>query len=316
MNKTTIGWTRSDDGSPGYTLNTVTGCTKVSPGCEHCYAEALSLRFGRSKHPWTKPFEAENVRLHPERLRDLFTIKEPGKRVFLDSMADLFHDLVPADHIARVFAAAAVNPHVVCQILTKRPQRTSRLLNDPAFVREVQERVDGERFTFRFLRHLPTLPSVPITWPLPNVWLGTSVEDQRRAEERIPWLTTTPAAVRFLSCEPLLGPVDLTDITVLEGKPPYGPRVGFDCLTGYYHGMDEYHRDETIQWVIAGGESGPHFRPMDLDWARWLRDQCQSSGVAYYFKQSSGRLPERGRELDGRTWDELPATAAVVGAGS
>jgi protein gp37 len=298
MNKTTIEWC-------DYTWNTTTGCTHVSDGCKHCYAEALSLRFGRSKHPWTKPFEQENVKIHPERLMQPFSLKG-SPRVFVDSMSDLFHELVPDEHIESVFAVMALTPRVTYQILTKRPERMERFLTDlwrwariEGRAQAIYEERTGEDSSMWLAVH----------GPLPNVWIGTSVEDER-VVDRINWLVSTPAVVRFLSCEPLLGPIDLTDITVVPADPPNGPRVGLNCLTGYYSSIDEFHPDERIHWVITGGESGPHHRPFDPQWARDIRDQCQAAGVAYLHKQNGGRTSKiGGRDLDGRTWDQYPRVA-------
>jgi len=130
-------------------------------------------------------------------------------------------------------------------------------------------------------------------WPRPNIWLGTSVEDQRSADERIPLLLDTPSTVRFLSCEPLLAPIDLCKASGAPSTHPHGP----SCAAWL----------ERLHWVIVGGESGPRYRSMDLEWARSLRDQCQAAGVPFFFKQVGGRTPKAGgRDLDGRTWDEMP----------
>lgn len=280
MNKTTIEWTRGDDGSPGYTWNTTTGCTHVSDGCKYCYAEALSLRFGRSKHPWIKPFEAENVKVHPERLRQPFSLKG-NPRVFVDSMSDLFHGLVPAEHVAKVFAVMAATPRVTYQILTKRPERMAQLLADPTVEQAVGEAADNLAGEWGWC-HIWGNHDDDFPWPLPNVWLGTSIEDNR-VVGRADWLRATPAAVRFLSCEPLIGPLDRLDLT-------------------------------GIDWVITGGESGVHHRPFDPDWARDVRDRCLTQGIAYFHKQNGGRTPKAGgRLLDGREWNQFPAfgTAAA-----
>lgn len=297
MNKTKIGWT-------DFTWNTTSGCTKVSPGCEHCYAEAISLRFGRSQHPWTKPYEAKNVKLHPERLLQPFKLA-PGSRVFVDSMSDLFHELVPYDHIVKVFGVMEAASQVTFQILTKRPERMNKLISDPVFEEHVAAEADTHRGDGPWG-----------DWPLKNVWLGTSTEDQRRADERIPWLVSTAAAVRFLSCEPILGAISLRRwlgerCWECDGSGDvwfpsliYGPDERVPC-TECDGGRIEA-TPSPLHWIITGGESGPNFRPADPDWFRSIRDQCTAAGVAYFHKQGSGRLPERDRELDGRTWDEMP----------
>jgi protein gp37 len=291
VNKTNIEWT-------DYTWNTTFGCTHVSDGCKHCYAESLALRFGHSKHPWTKPFELENVRVKPEKLREPFKIKEPG-RVFVDSMSDLFHELVPLDHIAKVFAVMAATPHLTYQILTKRPKRMSETLNALMFREEALPEAAGDLEIVRDWSDHWTSSRTALAWPLPNVWLGTSVEDQR-VVDRIDWLIKTPAAVRFLSCEPLIGPLDL-------GRWLIGPCPS--CGTPHL-GFCEEPKRFPIHWIITGGESGQNHRPFNPDWARSIRDQCLDAGVPFFFKQHGGRTPKAGgRELDGRTWDEFPEVA-------
>jgi protein gp37 len=189
--------------------------------------------------------------------------------VFVNSMSDLFHARVSIDFLARAFAAMAQAPVHTFMILTKRPGRLPRVIDRLETL--VRDLVPGE-----------------VAWPLPNVWLGTSVEDQKRADERIPKLLDARAQVRFLSCEPLLGPVDLHLFQ----------RAG----------SHELPRQELLHWVIVGGESGPERRRFDADWARSLRDQCLNARVAYFFKQHGGRTPKAGgRLLDGRTWDEFPS---------
>ena len=255
------------------TWNPVTGCSKVSEGCRNCYAEALSLRFGRSAKPWAAQFAAENVVLHPERLGHPLRWREP-RMIFVNSMSDLFHELVPDEYIDRVFAVMAKASHHTFQVLTKRPERMLAWQQGDARA------------------------------PLPNVWLGVSVEDQRAADERIPTLLHVDAVVRFLSCEPLLGPVNLTDVSP-------SPIEHYDVLRGHFYGAGRLVRPPLdhphVDWVIAGGESGPRHRSMSLDWARGLRDQCSAAGIPFFFKQVGGRTPKAGgRLLDGRTWDELP----------
>lgn len=283
--KTSIEWT-------DYSWNPVSGCDKVSPGCDHCYAETIATRFAGTKaYP-----DGFKVTLKPERLTDPLRKRSwRGKRVFVNSMSDLFHKDVPDDYIAQVFAIMALAPEITFQILTKRHGRMRSLLNSEAHWRRVG--VGGVRV-------------------LPNVWLGVSVEDQQRADLRIPALLDTPAAVRWLSCEPLLGPVDL------------------GAAFGTNYGGDPREDETGVDWVVVGGESGPGARPMHPEWARTLRDQCQAAGVPFHFKQWGEWVPEdqspedavipgtyrfdeptgtirlgkktAGRELDGRTWDEWP----------
>jgi protein gp37 len=308
--KSAIEWTDA-------TWNPVTGCSKVSPGCANCYAETLSLRFGHSKLPWTPANAVENVVLHPERLRLPLTWRAP-RRVFVNSMSDMFHELVPATYAADVFAIMSLAARHSFQVLTKRPERMALVVGNERFPRSVENR------RFGFHMYAPLLRDVG--WPLPNVWLGTSIENDRWVD-RADALRETPAAVRFLSLEPLLGPLPSLDLT-------------------------------GIGWVIVGGESGPGARPMHSDWVRDIRDRCVAAGIPFFFKQwgawgrgsylrnggkimaRDGRLadPETtgerfgaehpanlnlewirrvgkgaaGRELDGRTWDEMPRTAVAA----
>jgi protein gp37 len=223
------------------TWNPVTGCTQVSPGCDHCYALTFAERFrGVSGHPYEQGFD---LRLWPERLELPLRWKKP-RRIFVNSMSDLFHKGVPDEFVRSVFDAMLQANWHTYQILTKRPQRLARLGH-----------------------------SLP--WP-PHVWMGVSVESNDYAW-RADYLRKVPAAIRFISAEPLLGPVDQLNL-------------------------------EDLHWVITGGESGIGHRRCDPDWVRDVRDRCVAEGVAYFHKQWGGRTPKAGgRMLDGRTWDELPA---------
>ena len=254
------------------TWNPVTGCTKVSPGCDHCYAEGIARRFAGGK-AFPNGFD---VTLHPERLDAPLRWRKPA-RVFVNSMSDLFHDDVPDEFIAHVWATMALTPQHTYQVLTKRHGRMRSLL--------VNWRDNGFGDAIAAAMFALPGPGRIIQWPLPNVWLGVSVEDQKRAELRIPALLDTPAAVRFLSCEPLLGPVDLKPWMVFSET----------TLT-----MELAHR---LQWVIVGGESGPGARPMGLDWAQYLVGQCQRTGVPVFVKQlGSAHGPSKGGDMD--TWPE------------
>lgn len=283
--KTGIEWTDA-------TWNPTTGCDRVSPGCDHCYAMTLaprlkamgSPRYQSDGNPKTSG-PGFGIAMHEDALDQPLRWTRP-RRIFVNSMSDLFHSGVTDEFIARVFAVMALAPQHTFQVLTKRPARMRSLLN-------------SDRFDDLFAEALYAVedpggdePAEPIgsaPGPLPNVWLGTSVEDQNRADLRIPALLDTPAAVRFLSCEPLLGPVD-----IING-------LGDGWLTG-------------LDWIIAGGESGPGARPMRADWARSLRDQADVAGVAFHFKQWGSHdehgtpmhKKQAGRVLDGRTWDEFP----------
>jgi len=220
------------------------------------------------------------------------------RRIFVNSMSDLFHDKVSDEFIAEVFAVMAVTRRHTYQVLTKRHGRMRSLVS----TRRFQTLVDNRAFKRNvWSKH---------AWPLANVWLGVSVEDQRWADIRIPALMDTPAAVRFLSCEPLLGPVRLpfdrepflsqvNACTCYGGNTVYGHEPGCGTEPGPAWG--------NLHWVITGGESGPDFRPADPQWFRTIRDQCLTAGVAYLHKQNGGRTPKStGRLLDGRTWDQYP----------
>lgn len=238
------------------TWNPTTGCTQISPGCDHCYARTLSFRhWGRQypPNPDGSPRRFEDVRLHPERLMHPLSWRQP-RRIFVDSMSDLFHDDVPLAFIERVWRVMASASKHTFQVLTKRPQRMH------ALVPVIYDHIYGD------VEHAP----------LPNVWLGVSVELDRYAWRANHYLAQTPAAVRFVSAEPLLGPLPSLDVARLD-------------------------------WVITGGESGPGYRRLDLDWVRDLRDRCQAAGVAFFHKQQGGPTPKSGgRFLDGRTWDQNP----------
>jgi protein gp37 len=272
---TKIEWTEK-------TWNPVTGCTKVSPGCDHCYAEGIARRFAGSK-AFPRGFE---VTLHPERLDAPLRWRKPA-RVFVNSMSDLFHKDVPDEFIARVWAVMAATPQHTYQILTKRHGRMRSLLGSEAFKVAV-----GLQYVFG--DDVPDDASAGLGWPLPNVWLGVSVEDQQRADLRIPALLDTPAAVRFLSCEPLLGPVDLEHV----GEHRLAVLDPDD--TGHEDGI-MWHPGPAIDWVIVGGESGPGARPMQIDWAATLVKQCQRAGAAAFVKQlGSAHGPHKGGDIT--TW--------------
>lgn len=282
------------------TWNPVTGCTKVSPGCDHCYAETLAERFrGTPGHHYERGFD---LTLRPERLDQPLRWRRP-RRIFVNSMSDLFHDDIPDEYIARVFAVMARARQHTFQVLTKRHGRMRSLLD-----------ADGLRLLWA-TRDEDTAEALTATlWPLPNVWLGVSVEDQRWADIRIPALLDTSAAVRWISAEPLLGPIQLRPEWIVPELMAFGG-----------NGAVLFPR---LAWVVVGGESGSGARPMRPDWARSLRDQCHAAGTAFFFKQWGEFAPARndeawqvgtefwpvwrygkkraGRELDGRTWDEYP----------
>jgi len=247
------------------TWNPVRGCTKVSAGCKNCYSERFAERWrGIKGHPFEQGFD---VRLVPEALEIPRRWRKP-RRIFVNSMSDLFHVGVPDKFISDVFSVIQEERRHTFQVLTKRPKRMMEWL------RGENDCEAHERWPI----------SYPERWPLPNLWLGVSVEDQRSAEERIQWLLDTPAAHRFLSIEPMLGPVDLTRIEMLKPRPPHGPGAWLNCLTGHIAGPDDV-LDHRIDWVIVGGESGPCARPMNAQWACDVVRQCRAAGVKVFVKQ-------------------------------
>jgi protein gp37 len=278
-------------------------CTKISSGCKNCYSERMNKRFG-NKLSFSKQNESRvTFVLNHKELSSWLRIKKP-KRIFVCDMTDLFHPLIPFEMVQQVFWAMAEAYQHTFQVLTKRPERMAEF---------VQLWLSGRKRTE----------------PLDNVWLGVSAEDQAAADERIPLLLRTPAAVRFVSAEPLLGPVVLDPHWLPD---PHGPAHNIQVAWG-----EDTH---TLDWIIAGGESGPCARPCHPDWLRQIRDQCQEAGVAFFFKQWGAWKPgQEGTEefgpvevgernvwqdghvcrmyrvgkkaagrrlLDGRTWDEMP----------
>lgn len=245
--RSSIEWTEA-------TWNPVTGCDRVSTGCDHCYAMTLAKRLkamGSAKYQNDGDARTSGpgfgVTIHPRALDEPYRWRQP-RVVFVNSMSDLFHARVPVGFIRDVFDVCRDTPQHTYQVLTKRSLR----------LRRVAEKLD---------------------WPT-NLWMGVSVENGD-ALSRVDHLRQVPAAVRFLSCEPLLGPLDGINL-------------------------------EGIHWVIAGGESGANYRPVDVNWVRDIRDACNHVDVAFFFKQWGGRTPKAlGRELDGRLWDEMPTSAAA-----
>ena len=276
------------------TWNVVTGCEKVSPGCDNCYAETFAERWrGTKGHHFENGFD---ITLRPERLTLPLTWKRPRK-VFVNSMSDLFHKDIPDDYIAQVFAVMAATPQHTYQVLTKRHGRMRALLSSDAFRLLVKEQYAGMKLDGL----IPGRPLVINIWPLRNVWLGVSVENQQWADLRIPALLDTPAAVRFLSCEPLLGPVT---IPFFEEHDDCTCAGGGEWPHESHCGLTPGAAWDNLHWVIVGGESGRGARPMSTDWVRSLRDQCAAAGVPFFFKQlgtATARqlgIPGKGADLD------------------
>ena len=262
MSQTKIEWCDS-------VWNPTTGCTPISPGCDNCFAKRFAYRLrGRCGYPEDDPFR---VTLHPERLEEPLRWRKP-RRVFVCSMGDLFHDDVPEDFINKVFSVMLATKEHTYILLTKRPQRAYKYLTNPKTPHLIVESLDVDlmdRIAERYEEHQPFGE-----FPLNNAWLGVTAENQQAADERIPILLQIPAAVRFVSVEPMLGPVDLE-------RQLGGAEESRRCLNGW-HGID---------WIICGGETGPNARPMHPDWVRSLREQAVDAGVPFFFK-SLGQVGE------------------------
>ncbi len=327
------------------TWNPVTGCSKVSTGCKHCFAERLFPRvYGSSqvedaKTGEIRPRKFTDVACHDDRLGMPLRWRKP-RMIFVNSMSDLFHDEVPDEFIDEVFAVMALAPRHIFQVLTKRPKRMRDYVTAPFAANRILSAMQR------------VAPDGVWSWPtwdeaFRNVWLGVSVENQKTADERIPLLLRTPAAVRWVSYEPALGPVDMRPwLRLSKFKEDYAQLV---ARSGGEDSIPEHLRwngkePPSLHWIVCGGESGPGARPMHPDWARSIRDDCVAAGVPYFFKQWGawhkttarhgthwitvlGETRPRlgtplkdipgvliqnvgkkaaGRELDGRTWDEMP----------
>lgn len=293
--KTTIGWTDA-------TWNPIRGCSRVSPGCQHCYAETVAGRFcgpGQAYEGLVKITAGGDrrwngeVRMVPEHLGDPLRWRRP-RRIFVNSMSDLFHEALTNEQIAAVFGVMAAAPQHTFQVLTKRAERMHAWFAWAGREFALRQRgITSAPHVFRAMLdaafeelgkpHKPALDASwsaheDDLWPLPNVWLGVSVEDQERTE-RIPWLLKTPARIRFLSCEPLLGELDI--------RQHFGPQ----SLSFSASGRGALARG--IDWVIAGAESGRGARPCEVGWLRSLRDQCRAPyAVPFFLKQAVSPWPE------------------------
>lgn len=286
------------------TWNPVSGCTRVSDGCLNCYIERTPpFRMIGRKFDGPGIGGTTGVLLHEDRLSQPLRMRKP-RRIFVCSLADLFHADVSTEFIAQVWAVMALSERHTFQVLTKRPARMRSLLSSERFVTAVGEA--AERLWHGPGWHHATATQWP-GWPVPNVWAGVSAEDQKRADERIPILLDTPAVVRWVSAEPLLGPVDLDEWLWKDdgsacGDPDHCSPV---CPDG------------RLGWTVVGGESGPGARPMDLAWAEQIVQQCQRVGVPVLVKQlgSAGR---RKRHHDIETFPvalrvrEYPTTERTV----
>ncbi len=257
------------------TWNPVTGCAKVSQGCKNCYAER---EWGRLVHlPNYAGRAFTDVQCHPDRLLQPYHWARP-RRIFVNSMSDLFHPAVPFEFIASVFWVMSVTTRHTYQVLTKRPERMLEFfewVEDGAGCfgdERIDDNIPEVKWKPRHNSKRGGYDTCGPVWPYENVWLGVSVEDQETADKRIPILLKVPAAVRWISAEPILGPIDLW-------KPNYKNRDG-----GLTSAVTSWEKC-GVDWVVAGGESGPGARPMHPDWVRLLRDQCAGADVPFLFKQ-------------------------------
>jgi protein gp37 len=335
MSKSKIEWTEE-------TWNPIVGCTIVSPGCTNCYAMRMAARIERmGNRPhydglirsvkgnaiWTGKLALapESTLLAPLRRKKPTTY-------FVNSMGDLFHEDAPNEWIDKVFAVMALCPQHTFQVLTKRAERMRDYFHN---LDAVEDRTEG------YISEIVGKQNGPISVrpPLPNVWLGVSCERQQEANERIPHLLATPAAIRFISAEPLLGPIDFRMLSYESGNLlPEAMRVndercsinaltGVSTWPGCHYQSPVIKREARIEngtlfesggeyrgidWVIVGGESGPKARPMKGEWAVSLRDQCVAAGIAFFFKQwgtwsaNGDRAATKIRNLMGREWNEVP----------
>lgn len=292
---TKIEWTHGLNGRVGRTWNPVAGCTVISPGCTNCYAMRMAARInkmtpgshyeGLTKIVNGNPVWTGKIARAPDHIFTAPLKWRKPTRVFVNSMSDLFHEGVPDEWIDKIFAIMALTPQHTYQILTKRPERMRAYLSK----KDTLVRID---IAIARADPWPELNEYRLNiWPLPHVWLGVSVEDQARADERIPLLLETPAAVRFISAEPLLGPVYLTRL-----RFDSDPEWRLCGLTGdKWDQLMRWHEQKGatahLDWVIVGGESGPGKRPVDLAWIRSIRDQCLAAGVPLFVKQIDKRIP-------------------------
>lgn len=355
MNRTGIEWTGIE--WTDVTWNPIRGCSRVSEGCRNCYAEKVAARFSgpgqayeglaefriigqgtpaeRREAHWTGKLKfleedlgLDGVLSAPMRMRK-------PRKIFVNSMSDLFHPEVKDWWIDMILAVIADCPQHTFQVLTKRPERMLEYFSKFTSASAAADRLSwvlddsgqcdfNEEFACRVANRINGVCGEEhnVGWPLKNLWLGVSVEDQKTANERIPLLLQTPAVVRWISAEPLLGPLGLTRL-------PWRDGAFIDALTGWEHfGVGYAEGGPRLDWIVAGGESGPHARPMDPEWVRGLRDHAMLADVPFFFKQwgefvpavakgaVSGEVGMRrvgkksaGAVLDGREWRQMPRTA-------
>lgn len=337
--KTKIEWTDKS-------WNPIVGCSVVSPGCANCYA----MRFAGSRLQHTPsgahyigltqkskagPVWTGKLALAPEKtLLAPLRWKQPAM-IFVNSMGDLFHEDCPDEWIDRVFAVMALCPQHTFQVLTKRAERMRSYFNDDRAMqigcalgnmldgdwiwgegKQFRQQIDGMISLAHGMAPDDIARAREEFLPLPNVWLGISAEDQTRADERIPALLATPAAVRFVSAEPLLGPIDFGDIQHIDGDR----EISVSALTGEAwvensHNGAAYDEAPRLNWIIVGGESGRDARPMHPDWARSIRDQCAAASVPFFFKQWGEWGPAFRADLSptGQPWSGRDQCAVAQG---
>lgn len=305
------------------TWNPITGCSIVSPGCTNCYAMKLAgtrlkhidSRKGLTRDTKAGPVWTGEVRLNRQWLYQPFDWKKP-RRIFVCAHGDLFAENVPDEWIDKVFAIMALAPQHTFQVLTKRAKRMREYMTaarERIAIEAMHSAPIGQEIgSVGLIFHPHNRPSTYFEkWPLPNVWLGVSAERQQEADERVPELLGTPAAIRFVSAEPLLGPIDFRKyMWPVHGwwSGPYrsyqeAKAAGGEC--GLKRQALVWAGSTFIDWIIVGGESGPNARPMHPAWARLIRDQCQTAGTAFFFKQWGEWAPQIGA-VDGWTIDDDP----------
>ena len=325
MTKTKIEWADA-------VWNPVTGCTKISEGCDNCYAAKMVNRLQKIPATQKKYQNGFKVTCHENELAKPLSW-EKDRKIFVCSMGDLFHDDVPFEFIAQIYGIMSMCPQHTFMVLTKRPDRALKFYQ--WCEEKEQELYKCPADQNIYLEYLPLEiigpyteqfgDSFPEEIPLDNIWLGVTAENQARADERIPILLQIPAAVRFVSVEPMLSPVDFDKI------PPQnlGEWAGFNIKSGACFG-GAYENEKGLHWVICGGESGPNARPIHPDWVRSLKDQCRAAKVPFFFKQWGEWFPDNkryfharsmifgdsavfkigkkaaGRELDGKEYLEFP----------
>lgn len=305
--RTNISWSDA-------TWNPIRGCSRVSTGCVHCYAETIAARFSKPAQAYEGLTDKNGrwngeIRVVEKHMLDPIRWREPRK-IFVNSMSDLFHENITNETIASIFAVMALAPQHTFQILTKRAARARAWFEwvvkcwpelEPMHKTiEPDSNVVLHYGPDRDARYAQALAAVEDEaaepWPLPNVWVGTSTEDQATLDERVQQLLHIPAAVRWISAEPLLGPLNI---------------AGYDDGTWWHDGG--FESDKHLDWVVAGGESGPGHRVMDPQWAESIAEQCRNAGVALFVKQDSGSKPGKQGRLSDDLWQfkDFPKVVAA-----